>query len=157
MRQPLRFLGAALVAAAYAAPAAAFTAPIGRATISPSSRLRSSEQADDVAPLLDIEEYSRCLSPTEEKRSIKEESSAFSPIDVQPQWQRTLLKPAKLATKAARKVKRAVAGKKGEVKPGSLILLRCGESEWTKSGRFTGWADPDLIPEGVLEIEHAGR
>jgi len=43
------------------------------------------------------------------------------------------------------------------VKPGSLILLRCGESEWTKTGRFTGWADPDLIREGVLEVEHAGR
>ena len=42
-------------------------------------------------------------------------------------------------------------------KPGQLILLRCGESEWTKSGRFTGWADPDLVKEGVLEIEHAAR
>ena len=42
-------------------------------------------------------------------------------------------------------------------RPGSLILLRCGESEWTRSGRFTGWADPDLVPEGILEIEHAGR
>ncbi|KAL3771691.1 hypothetical protein ACHAW5_000952 [Stephanodiscus triporus] len=42
-------------------------------------------------------------------------------------------------------------------RPGSLMLLRCGESEWTRSGRFTGWADPDLVPEGILEIEHAGR
>ena len=48
-------------------------------------------------------------------------------------------------------------GRGRRVRPGSLILLRCGESEWTKSGRFTGWADPDLVPEGILEIEHAGR
>jgi len=44
-----------------------------------------------------------------------------------------------------------------KTKPGSLILLRCGESEWTKEGRFTGWADPDLVEEGILEVEHAGR
>jgi len=43
------------------------------------------------------------------------------------------------------------------VKPGALILLRCGESEWTKAGRFTGWADVDLVGDGVLEVEHAGR
>jgi 2,3-bisphosphoglycerate-dependent phosphoglycerate mutase len=42
-------------------------------------------------------------------------------------------------------------------KMGSLILLRCGESTWTKTGRFTGWADPDLVAEGVLEMEHASR
>lgn len=52
----------------------------------------------------------------------------------------------------------STAGGRGvTTRPGSLILLRCGESEWTKSGRFTGWADPDLVPEGILEIEHAGR
>ena len=48
-------------------------------------------------------------------------------------------------------------GSNEKTKPGSLILLRCGESEWTKTGRFTGWADPDLVREGVLEVEHAGR
>jgi len=42
-------------------------------------------------------------------------------------------------------------------KPGSLILLRCGESKWTKTGRFTGWADPDIIKPGILEMEHAAR
>lgn len=42
-------------------------------------------------------------------------------------------------------------------KMGSLILLRCGESTWTKTGRFTGWADPDLVADGVLEMEHASR
>ena len=57
----------------------------------------------------------------------------------------------------------SVSGSEGEgsalqkKKPGQLILMRCGESEWTKSGRFTGWADPDLVKEGVLEIEHAAR
>lgn len=42
-------------------------------------------------------------------------------------------------------------------KMGSLILLRCGESTWTKTGRFTGWADPDLVTDGILEMEHASR
>lgn len=57
------------------------------------------------------------------------------------------------------KVGRATVGSTSEKtsKPGELILLRCGESEWTKTGRFTGWADPDLVKEGVLEVEHAGR
>ena len=49
------------------------------------------------------------------------------------------------------------AGDGAKRRPGSLILLRCGESEWTRDGRFVGWADPDLVPEGVLQVEHAGR
>ena len=66
--------------------------------------------------------------------------------------------------KVGRTLSKVLSGSEGEgegsvqkKKPGQLILLRCGESEWTKSGRFTGWADPDLVKEGVLEIEHAAR
>ena len=105
-----------------------------------------------------IDQYSRCLSPYQEKQLIKAESSQYAVIDTRPQWQSTLLKPVKFVGRVAKKVGETVgAREETNNKPGSLILLRCGESEWTKSGRFTGWADPDLVREGVLEIEHAGR
>ena len=41
--------------------------------------------------------------------------------------------------------------------PGTLILVRHGESEWNKNKTFTGWADPDLTEQGKREVEHAGR
>lgn len=120
-----------------------------------------------------IDQYSRCLSPTEEKQSIKKETSQYSIIDPRPKWQSNLLKPIKFTgkslsklgnsvTKVGSSIKRIVVSKSGnstssKKQPGQLILLRCGESEWTKNGRFTGWADVDLVEEGVLEIEHAAR
>jgi len=42
-------------------------------------------------------------------------------------------------------------------KPGKLILLRCGQSEWNANGTFTGWADPDLTQQGIQECQHAAR
>jgi len=107
-----------------------------------------------------IEQYSRCLSPKEEKQSIKREASLYSIVDARPRWQRVLRKPFTLLSRTSSSLLRKAVGSSpssSTKKPGSLILLRCGESEWTKSGRFTGWADPDLVREGVLEIEHAGR
>ena len=118
-----------------------------------------------------IDQYSRCLSPTEEKQSIKKETSQYSIIDPRPKWQSTILKPIKFTgsslsklgnsvTKVGSSIKRIVKSgnsKSSKKQPGQLILLRCGESEWTKNGRFTGWADVDLVEEGVLEIEHAAR
>lgn len=94
-----------------------------------------------------IEGYSRCLSPREAKQSVKNESRQYSIIDRKPKWQ----KPLSLVSKGVKKV---ITKPK---KPGSLILLRCGESKWTKTGRFTGWADPDIIKPGILEMEHAAR
>jgi hypothetical protein len=41
--------------------------------------------------------------------------------------------------------------------PGTLILVRHGESEWNANKTFTGWADPDLSPQGWREVEHAAR
>ena len=41
--------------------------------------------------------------------------------------------------------------------PGTLILVRHGESEWNKRHLFTGWTDVDLSERGVREIEHASR
>lgn len=84
-----------------------------------------------------LEQYSRCLSPVEARRSVRDESDRYSIIDSR----KSLL--GRIARGPARLLGKAVAGAAGKKKPGSLILLRCGESEWTKTGRFTGWADPD--------------
>lgn len=46
---------------------------------------------------------------------------------------------------------------KKPVEPGTLILVRHGESEWNKNKTFTGWADPDLTEQGRREVEHAAR
>lgn len=29
-----------------------------------------------------------------------------------------------------------------------VVLLRHGQSQWNREGRFTGWTDMDLSPEG---------
>ena len=41
--------------------------------------------------------------------------------------------------------------------PGTLILIRHGESLWNANQTFTGWADPDLSERGWREAEHAAR
>lgn len=41
--------------------------------------------------------------------------------------------------------------------PGTLILVRHGESTWNANQTFTGWADPDLTEKGRRESEHAAR
>jgi hypothetical protein len=47
--------------------------------------------------------------------------------------------------------------KKATIEPGTLILVRHGESEWNRNKTFTGWADPDLTEQGKREVEHAAR
>jgi 2,3-bisphosphoglycerate-dependent phosphoglycerate mutase len=42
-------------------------------------------------------------------------------------------------------------------KPGTLILVRHGQSEGAKEGRFIGWSDPPLTPQGIREAQHAAR
>ena len=140
-----------------------------------------------------IEQYSRCLSPKEEKQSIKREASLYSIVDAMPRWQRVLSefytfvfthvyfgvlqhnmnmclkysfslldldsnipqsspckgKPFTLLSRTSSSLLRKAVGSSPSSsikKPGSLILLRCGESEWTKSGRFTGWVSFPLWP-----------
>jgi 2,3-bisphosphoglycerate-dependent phosphoglycerate mutase len=44
-----------------------------------------------------------------------------------------------------------------ETEPGTLILVRHGESLWNANKTFTGWADPDLSERGEREVEHAAR
>ena len=42
-------------------------------------------------------------------------------------------------------------------KPGTLILVRHGESSWNYNKTFTGWVDVDLSELGRREVEHAAR
>ncbi len=46
---------------------------------------------------------------------------------------------------------------KQRVEPGTLILVRHGESLWNANATFTGWADPGLSERGRREVEHAAR
>jgi hypothetical protein len=57
--------------------------------------------------------------------------------------------------KPFRKLKKLIT--KDKTEPGTLILVRHGESEWNKNKTFTGWADPDLTIQGYREVEHAAR
>ena len=41
--------------------------------------------------------------------------------------------------------------------PGSLILIRHGESEMNSNGTFTGWIDCDMGEDGIREMEDAAR
>src|SRR2546423_8473554 len=42
-------------------------------------------------------------------------------------------------------------------KPGTLVLLRHGESTWNLENLFTGWTDVPLSERGVTEAVEAGR
>lgn len=66
-------------------------------------------------------------------------------------YEKALLYPGKMLLRGVRKLR----GHKQ--KPGTLILVRHGESEWNANKTFTGWADPDLSEQGVRETEHAAR
>jgi len=37
-----------------------------------------------------------------------------------------------------------------------LVLIRHAQSQWNLENRFTGWADPALTEDGVIEAIHAG-
>jgi 2,3-bisphosphoglycerate-dependent phosphoglycerate mutase len=41
--------------------------------------------------------------------------------------------------------------------PGTLVLLRHGESVWNRENRFAGWTDVDLSAQGRIEALIAGR
>jgi 2,3-bisphosphoglycerate-dependent phosphoglycerate mutase len=63
----------------------------------------------------------------------------------------------KRALRVPMKAANRVFSKKPVKEPGTLILVRHGESEWNKNKTFTGWADPDLTEQGRREVEHAAR
>lgn len=41
-------------------------------------------------------------------------------------------------------------------KPGTLVLLRHGQSQWNATNRFTGWVDVDLTEKGEAEAARGG-
>ena len=41
--------------------------------------------------------------------------------------------------------------------PGTLILLRHGQSEWNASNQFTGWVDVRLTEKGEAEAKRGGE
>jgi 2,3-bisphosphoglycerate-dependent phosphoglycerate mutase len=42
-------------------------------------------------------------------------------------------------------------------RPGTLVLLRHGESEWNKANLFTGWVDVPLSEKGRIEATRGGQ
>jgi 2,3-bisphosphoglycerate-dependent phosphoglycerate mutase len=41
--------------------------------------------------------------------------------------------------------------------PGTLVLVRHGQSDWNQKNLFTGWTDVDLTAQGIDEARQAGR
>mmetsp|Transcript_2822 Transcript_2822/g.3749 ORF Transcript_2822/g.3749 Transcript_2822/m.3749 type:complete len:928 (+) Transcript_2822:263-3046(+) len=69
-----------------------------------------------------------------------------------PFWKKMIYKPIQI-TKSI--IKGNMLNNQGE--PGTLILVRHGESEWNANKTFTGWADANLSDQGIRETEHAAR
>lgn len=67
--------------------------------------------------------------------------------ELSPLWKKFLKLPFKMANRALNP----------PVEPGTLILVRHGESVWNANKTFTGWADPDMSERGFREVEHAAR
>jgi 2,3-bisphosphoglycerate-dependent phosphoglycerate mutase len=87
---------------------------------------------------------------TQKDNDMNEDGYADLERQRTPPWRRAVALPLRTMRKALFKDKRG---------PGTLILLRHGESEWNavKGGIFTGWADVDLSEQGKVEIEYAAR
>jgi 2,3-bisphosphoglycerate-dependent phosphoglycerate mutase len=113
----------------------------GEATTS-SSKLSSQKTLDiNKIQLNDFEdlEYSRCLSPTEEKQQVLSEGEEY--IDKTSIWKKVA---RKMIPRPGRKTKK-----------GALILLRCGQSTFNANQTFTGWMDPPLSDQGIEQCKHA--
>jgi len=91
------------------------------------------------------DEYSRCLNPRE-TRNLLDKEECYSIIEKSSIWSRLISNPFKKILKITR-----------TKQPGTLILIRTGESEWNRNFTFTGWADPCLTSVGVSQCEHAAR
>jgi hypothetical protein len=75
----------------------------------------------------------------------------FSPMGRLRRWLRTI-RVGKRGLALRRALPQAL-----KKEPGTLILVRHGESAWNQNKTFTGWCDPGLSPRGEREIEHAAR
>lgn len=106
--------------------------------LSPSSAIAAASSNEDNS----IEKYSRCLTPRQERDQINEELG----LKVDSRWKKVAKKPFKMIGKT---IQRSLEGRKS---PGTLILVRGGESEFSKNFTFTGWSDPPLTSQGELEV-----
>lgn len=101
----------------------------------PRQQATALEPAVSSGSVEDYEGYSVVLSPKNERETVWNEGREFS-SKRGFSWQRLWQRPTR---------------------PGSLILLRCGQSEFNVNQTFTGWADPALTPLGRQECVHAGE
>ena len=102
------------------------------------SRFSETDQHNKILDYTPEEAYSRCLTP---KHKLEYNGYMLK----EPKWKKLLLKPI-----------RFVFPKKPK-QPGTLILVRHGETEWSRNQTFIGWADPDLTESGIQQAEHAAR
>ncbi|CAB9497037.1 3-bisphosphoglycerate-dependent phosphoglycerate mutase [Seminavis robusta] len=111
----------------------------GRAVPFAATKSRIDQEHDD--------DYSRGLSPRQERAQIQKEHIPL--YDEGSKWPRRCWN---LLTKPFRR---------HHQKPGTLILIKSGESKWKKRGIFTGWTNSNnqvtLTPQGEQECRHASR
>lgn len=100
----------------------------------------------------EYEQYSRSLSPREERNKLLAELESESKMGQETKF--PLLK--KWLHYSTRFIQKTTSLSKKKV-PGKLIMIRCGESTSSAAGLFTGWLDPDLTDHGVQECVHAAQ
>ena len=91
----------------------------------------------------------RILSSTSDDKDMDEDGYG----DLQRRKRSFLKRMVRKSFESARRIVK----KQRPPEPGTLILVRHGESEWNANKTFTGWADPDLTEQGKREVEHAAR
>lgn len=88
---------------------------------------------------LEGDEYSRCLTPQQEYNQINKDLGLR-----ESRVKRWVKRFAKIVRGKGRR----------RTKPGALVLIRCGESVYSKNHTFTGWLDPDLTSQGCLRVSN---
>ena len=89
------------------------------------------------------------LQPNDPRVEVYEDGYGDMRSKQRPLWKRALQAPIKAVN--------SILFRKPPIEPGTLILVRHGESSWNANKTFTGWADPDLSERGYREVEHAAR
>ena len=79
-------------------------------------------------------EYSRSLTPPQEREQINSEMALTS----MPKWKRMRRRSMKPIRKIGNLFLKSIGGDVDEKKPGTLILVRAGESEFSKNYTFAG-------------------
>mmetsp|Transcript_2733 Transcript_2733/g.4968 ORF Transcript_2733/g.4968 Transcript_2733/m.4968 type:complete len:662 (-) Transcript_2733:4412-6397(-) len=99
--------------------------------------------------------YSRSLLGEKERKRMERKKKAYE-LERNEDGYADMFRNKKLWRRMFRVAKRILVGPRTP-NPGTLILVRHGESLWNANKTFTGWADPDLSEQGKREIEHAAR